>query len=86
MVLSVPGTPNRCLHEVGHDTSPVLSRVLFRQRALALFHRTNQLKADSADRRERRNQVIAHASGWVLYRIVKDSEHGSPGVVQAQAA
>jgi hypothetical protein len=26
------------------------------------------------------------ASGWVLYRIVKDSEHGSPGVAQAHAA
>lgn len=26
------------------------------------------------------------ASGWVLYRIVKDSEQGSPGVAQAQAA
>jgi hypothetical protein len=31
----------------------------FRQRALALFHRTDQLKADSAERRERWNQVIA---------------------------
>jgi hypothetical protein len=26
------------------------------------------------------------ASGWVLYRIVKDSERGSPGVAQARAA
>ena len=26
------------------------------------------------------------ASGWVLYRIVKDSEQGSPGVAQAHAA
>jgi len=26
------------------------------------------------------------ASGWILYRIVKDSEHGSPGVAQAPAA
>ena len=26
------------------------------------------------------------ASGWVLYRIVKDSEHGSPDVAQAHAA
>jgi hypothetical protein len=26
------------------------------------------------------------ASGWVLYRIVRDSEHGSPGVAQAHAA
>ena len=26
------------------------------------------------------------ASGWVLYRIVKDSEHASPGVVRAHAA
>lgn len=26
------------------------------------------------------------ASGWVLYRIVKDSAQGSPGVAQAHAA
>jgi len=26
------------------------------------------------------------ASGWALYRIVKDSDHGSPGVAQAPAA
>jgi hypothetical protein len=26
------------------------------------------------------------ASGWVLYRIVEDSEHGSRGVAQAHAA
>jgi hypothetical protein len=31
----------------------------FRQRAVALFHRNDQLKADSAERRERWNQVIA---------------------------
>jgi hypothetical protein len=31
----------------------------FRQRALALFHRTDRLKADSAERRDRWNQVIA---------------------------
>jgi hypothetical protein len=31
----------------------------FRQRALALFHRTDRLEADSAERRERWNQVIA---------------------------
>jgi hypothetical protein len=31
----------------------------FHQRALARFHRTDQLKADSAERRERWNQVIA---------------------------
>jgi hypothetical protein len=31
----------------------------FRQRAVALFHRTDQLKTDSAERRERWNQVIA---------------------------
>ncbi len=31
----------------------------FRQRAAARFHRTDQLKADSAERRERWNQVIA---------------------------
>ena len=38
----------------------LFSRVsLFRQRARALFHRTDQLKADSAERRERWNQVIA---------------------------
>jgi hypothetical protein len=30
-----------------------------RQRAVALFHRNDQLKADSAERRERWNQVIA---------------------------
>jgi hypothetical protein len=38
----------------------LLSRVsLFRQRAVALFHRKDQLRADSAERRERWNQVIA---------------------------
>ena len=38
----------------------LFSRVsFFRQRAVALFHRTDQLKADSAERRERWNQVIA---------------------------
>jgi hypothetical protein len=38
----------------------LFSRVsLFRRRAVALFHRTDQLKADSAERRERWNQVIA---------------------------
>lgn len=26
------------------------------------------------------------SSGWVLYRIVKDSEHGSPSVAEAPAA
>ncbi len=26
------------------------------------------------------------ASGWVLYRIVKEGQHGSPDVVQAPAA
>jgi hypothetical protein len=26
------------------------------------------------------------ASGWVLYRIVRDSEHGSPSVAEAHAA
>ena len=31
----------------------------FRQRALGLFHRTDHLKDDSAERRERWNQVIA---------------------------
>ena len=31
----------------------------FRQRAVALFHRTDQLKVDSDERRERWNQVIA---------------------------
>jgi DNA-binding LacI/PurR family transcriptional regulator len=30
-----------------------------RHRALALFHRTDQRKADAAERRERWNQVIA---------------------------
>jgi len=54
---------------LGHQTAAsarsamlqaLLSRVsLFRQRAVALFHRTDQLKADSAERRERWNQVIA---------------------------
>ncbi len=38
----------------------LFSRVsFFRQRALARFHRIDQLKADSAERRERWNQVIA---------------------------
>jgi hypothetical protein len=31
----------------------------FRQRAVALFHRTDQLKTDDADRRARWDQVIA---------------------------
>ena len=31
----------------------------FRQRAVALLHRNDQLKADSDERRERWNQVIA---------------------------
>ena len=31
----------------------------FRQRASALFHRGDQLKAESAERRERWNEVIA---------------------------
>ena len=38
----------------------LFSRVsFFHQRAVALFHRTDQLKADSTERRERWNQVIA---------------------------
>jgi len=37
----------------------LLSYVSFRQRAFALFHRTDQLKANSDERRERWNQVIA---------------------------
>ena len=38
----------------------LLSRVsFFRQRASALAHRDDQLKADSAERRERWNEVIA---------------------------
>jgi hypothetical protein len=38
----------------------MLSRVsCFRQRAFGLFRRTDQLNADSAERRERWNQVIA---------------------------
>jgi hypothetical protein len=38
----------------------LFSRVsFFRQRAVALFHRNDQLRADSAERRERWNQVIA---------------------------
>ena len=43
----------------------LFSRVSFlRQRAVALFHPTDQLKADSAERRERWNQVIAeHKEG-----------------------
>jgi hypothetical protein len=31
----------------------------FRQRAVALFHRNDQVKADSAERRERWNQTIS---------------------------
>src|SRR5438067_1995154 len=38
----------------------LLSRVsFFRQRALTLSHRNDQLKADAAERRERWNEVIA---------------------------
>src|SRR6478672_7123693 len=29
MAGAVPGTPNRCLDEVSHDPSPVVSRVVF---------------------------------------------------------
>jgi hypothetical protein len=39
----------------------LLSRVsFFGQRALALFHRTDQLNADDAERRERWKQLIAN--------------------------
>ncbi|PYN72233.1 MAG: hypothetical protein DMD96_34965 [Candidatus Rokuibacteriota bacterium] len=38
----------------------LFSRVsFFRQRAVALFYRADQLKADYGERRERWNQVIA---------------------------
>src|SRR2546423_7786404 len=37
----------------------LLSCVSFRQRAFALFHRTDRLKANSDERRERWNQAIA---------------------------
>jgi hypothetical protein len=39
----------------------LFSRVsFFRQRAQALFHRSDALEAESAERRERWNQVIAN--------------------------
>ena len=43
------------------------------RRRLSLFERAQRVGGQDA-------------SGWVLYRIVKDSEHGSPDVAQAPAA
>lgn len=44
-----------------------------RKRRLSLFERAQRVEGQDA-------------SGWILYRIVKDSGHGSPGVIQAPAA
>ena len=44
-----------------------------RSRWLSLFERAQRVEGQDA-------------SGWILYRLVKDSEHGSPGVTQAHAA
>jgi hypothetical protein len=43
-----------------------------RRSRLSLFERAQRVEGQDA-------------SGWVLYRIVKDSEHGSPGAAQAHA-
>jgi hypothetical protein len=44
-----------------------------RRRRLSLFERAERIGGQDA-------------SGWVLYRIVRDSEHGSPSVAEAHAA
>jgi hypothetical protein len=44
-----------------------------RSSRLSLFERAQRVEGQDA-------------SGWILYRLVKDSEHGSPSVTQAQAA
>jgi hypothetical protein len=44
-----------------------------RRSRLSLFERAQRVEGQDA-------------SGWVLYRIVTDSEHGSPRVAQAHAA
>jgi len=44
-----------------------------RSSRLSLFERAQRIEGQDS-------------SGWVLYRIVKDSEHGSSGVAQAPAA
>jgi hypothetical protein len=41
--------------------------------ALSLFERAQRVEGQDA-------------SGWILYRIAKDSEHGSPRVARAHAA
>ena len=70
MVGAVLGT-SKPLPRRGRPCYKPCSRVsLFRQRAVALFHRTDQLKADSAERRERWNQVIAE----VIAEHQKDQE------------
>ena len=44
-----------------------------RRRRLSLFERAERIGGQDA-------------SGWVLYRIVRDNEHESPDVAQAHAA
>jgi hypothetical protein len=44
-----------------------------RSRRLSLFERAQRIEGQDS-------------RGWVLYRIVKDSEHGSSGVARAPAA
>ena len=44
-----------------------------RRRRLSLFERAQRVGGQDA-------------SGWVLYRIVRDNEHESPDVAQARAA
>lgn len=44
-----------------------------RRRLLSLFEQAQRVGGQDA-------------SGWVLYRIVRDSEHGSPAVARAPAA
>lgn len=44
-----------------------------RKRRLSLFERAERVGGQDA-------------SGWVLYRIVKDGQQGSPGAAQAHAA
>ena len=44
-----------------------------RSSRLSLFERAQRIEGQDS-------------SGWILYRIVKDSGHGCPGVAQAPAA
>ena len=55
----VLGIPDRCLERSPMLVAMVTSVSALRQRVRAIFHRSDKLKADSAERRERWNQVIS---------------------------